>query len=108
MNDSTHDRLSWELTGWGIDDRPAHVTELSREEIVRIRDLFDRRLPPAVEDEWLACAAYEVTHDLQHHVLAAVPDWSSSQGWTTPSKGPSVPTSPPDDSSLLPTSHSSR
>ncbi|GAU70278.1 putative hypothetical protein [Streptomyces sp. NBRC 110611] len=63
----------WELTGWDADERPAHVTELSREEIVRIRDLFDRRLPPAGKDEWLACAAYEVTLDLQPQVLTAIP-----------------------------------
>ncbi|MFI0975927.1 hypothetical protein ACH4SP_02735 [Streptomyces sp. NPDC021093] len=73
MNNMTHDRLIWELTGWGADEKPAHVTELSREEIIRIRDLFDRRMPPAGTDEWLACAAYEVTPDLQPHVLAAVP-----------------------------------
>ncbi|MFG2723203.1 hypothetical protein ACGFW5_33635 [Streptomyces sp. NPDC048416] len=73
MNDTTDDRLVWDLTGWDADERPAHVTELSREEILRIRDLFDRRLPPAGEDEWLACAAYEVPHDLQLRVLAAIP-----------------------------------
>ncbi|MEU9193196.1 hypothetical protein [Streptomyces hundungensis] len=73
MNDRTGDRLMWELTGWDVEERPAHVTELSREEVLRIRDLFDRRLPPAGEDEWLACAAYEVPPDLQLQVLAAVP-----------------------------------
>lgn len=73
VNDTPHDRLVWEMTGWDADERLAHVTELSREEILRIRDLFDRRLPPAGEDEWLACAAYEVTHDLQPQLLNAVP-----------------------------------
>ncbi|WP_406503003.1 hypothetical protein [Streptomyces sp. NBC_00212] len=73
MNDTTDDRRIWELTGWDADERPAHVTELSREEILRIRDLFDRRLPSAGEDEWLACAAYEVPRDLQGQVLAVVP-----------------------------------
>ncbi|MFC4516446.1 MULTISPECIES: hypothetical protein [Streptomyces] len=73
MNDTTDDRLIWELTGWDGDEHAAHVTELSREEIVRIRDLFDRRMPPAGTDEWLACATYEVTDDLRPHVLAAVP-----------------------------------
>uniref|UniRef100_A0AAU2VGA8 Uncharacterized protein n=1 Tax=Streptomyces sp. NBC_00003 TaxID=2903608 RepID=A0AAU2VGA8_9ACTN len=51
MNGTTDDRLIWELTGWDADERAAHVTELSREEILRIRALFDRRLPPAGEDE---------------------------------------------------------
>ncbi|MFD4235783.1 hypothetical protein [Streptomyces sp. NPDC058542] len=73
MNDTTHERLIWEMTGWDANERPAHVTELSREEILRIRDLFDRRLPPAGEDEWLTCAAYEVTPDLQHPLLAVLP-----------------------------------
>ncbi|MFC5721796.1 hypothetical protein ACFP1Z_16615 [Streptomyces gamaensis] len=73
MNYTTRDRLIWELTGWDADERPAHVTELSREEIVRIRDLFDRRLPPAGMDEWLAYATYEVAPDLQPQVLAAIP-----------------------------------
>lgn len=73
MDDTTHGRLIWELTGWDVDERPAHVTELSREEILRIRDLFDRRLPSAGEDEWLACAAYEVTQGMQPQLLAAVP-----------------------------------
>ncbi|GAA2325591.1 hypothetical protein OKJ48_00390 [Streptomyces kunmingensis] len=73
MNDTTSDRLVWELTGWDTDEHPVHVTELSREEIMGIRDLFDRRPTPTGTDEWLACAAYEVTHDVQLHVLAAVP-----------------------------------
>ncbi|GCD45794.1 hypothetical protein [Streptomyces paromomycinus] len=75
MNDTKtpHERLVWQLAGWDADERLADLTELSREEIMRIRDLFDRRLPPAGTDEWLACAEYEVTHDLRPHVLAAVP-----------------------------------
>ncbi|MFI8200463.1 DUF6262 family protein [Streptomyces sp. NPDC085942] len=72
VNDTTHDRLTWEMTGWDANESVAHVTELSREEILRIRDLFDRRLP-AGQDEWLACAAYEVTHDLQVQLLSAIP-----------------------------------
>ncbi|MEU5587725.1 hypothetical protein [Streptomyces chrestomyceticus] len=70
--DTTHDRLVWTLMGWDADERLADVTELSREEILRIRDLFDRRLP-AGTDEWLAFADYEVTSDLRPHMLAAVP-----------------------------------
>ncbi|MFK8846700.1 hypothetical protein [Streptomyces sp. Ac-502] len=71
--DTPRERLVWRLFGWDADERLADVTELSREDILRIRDLFDRRLPPDGLDEWLACASYEVTHDLRPHVLAAVP-----------------------------------
>ncbi|MGW2794468.1 hypothetical protein ACWC9H_31710 [Streptomyces sp. NPDC001251] len=73
MNDTNDTQFRWDLTGWDADERLAHVTELSREEILRIRDLFDRRLPPAGEDEWLVCAVYEVPQELQPQVLVAVP-----------------------------------
>ncbi|MFC8824202.1 hypothetical protein ACFT9I_02460 [Streptomyces sp. NPDC057137] len=47
------ERFAWELTGWDSDDRAVHVTDLTRDEVLSVRDLF-----PRGEDELLATAVY--------------------------------------------------
>ncbi|WP_051865835.1 hypothetical protein [Streptomyces griseus] len=60
--------LCWELVGWEGDDHAAHVTELTRDEIRRVRDLFPDRT-----DDWFTGGVHPVPPGLQDAVRAAVP-----------------------------------
>ncbi|QEU96914.1 hypothetical protein [Streptomyces kanamyceticus] len=68
MIDDVGEQLEWQLYGWDSEERLAHLTKLTRDEILRVRDLF-----PGREDEWLATAAYEVTLELYEAMLEAIP-----------------------------------
>ncbi|MGV9456195.1 hypothetical protein [Streptomyces sp. NPDC003635] len=62
------DGLGWELIGWATDDLAAHETTLTREEILRVRDLF-----PRGDDELLLAGVYAVPVELYADLRAAVP-----------------------------------
>ncbi|KIF67144.1 hypothetical protein HY68_36185 [Streptomyces sp. AcH 505] len=67
--------LGWELIGWDRDEHAAHVSALTREEILRLRDLF-----PSREDELLATAVYEVSPDLHDAMRKAIPHLEFREG----------------------------
>ncbi|MET9363205.1 hypothetical protein ABZX93_20125 [Streptomyces sp. NPDC006632] len=75
MNDTNTETLGWELIGWAGDDDAAHVADLDRAEILRIRDLF-----PRGDDNFLVAGAYEVPPALYPAMRAAVPRLEFREG----------------------------
>ncbi|MFF9207141.1 MULTISPECIES: hypothetical protein [unclassified Streptomyces] len=76
MNSGDIEDLGWELIGWEGDDHPAHVTNLTRDEILQVNKLF----PERGEDELLATAVYPVSPETQSAMRAAVPHLSFRPG----------------------------
>ncbi|MFB7346052.1 hypothetical protein [Streptomyces hydrogenans] len=68
MNDIDTETLGWELIGWDSDEQAAHVTGLTRVEILSIRDLF-----PGRDDDLLEAAVYEVPPALYSAMRSAIP-----------------------------------
>ncbi|MEU0060008.1 hypothetical protein [Streptomyces sp. NPDC006334] len=75
MKDTDTESLGWELIGWDSDEQAAHVTGLTRVEILGIRDLF-----PGRDDDFLATAVYEVPPALYSAMRSAVPDLEFREG----------------------------
>ncbi|MFE9456113.1 hypothetical protein [Streptomyces californicus] len=75
MNEIDAETLGWELIGWDSDEQAAHVTVLTRVEILSIRDLF-----PGREDDFLATAAYEVPPALYSAMRSAIPRLEFREG----------------------------
>ncbi|MFI7291269.1 hypothetical protein ACIBRY_32155 [Streptomyces anulatus] len=75
MNDIDAETIGWELVGWESDEQAAHVTGLTRAEILSIRDLF-----PGREDDLLATAAYEVPPALYSAMRSAIPHLEFREG----------------------------
>ncbi|MEG8274833.1 hypothetical protein [Streptomyces sp. AHA2] len=75
MTDIDAETLGWELVGWDGDERAAHVTGLTRVEILSLRDLFPRR-----DDDFLATAVYEVPPALYPAMRSAVPHLEFREG----------------------------
>lgn len=68
MIDADPADLGWELIGWEGDDHAAHRTELTLEEVLRVRHLFPDR-----NDDLLASAVHDVPPALYAGMRAAVP-----------------------------------
>ncbi|MEU1077231.1 MULTISPECIES: hypothetical protein [unclassified Streptomyces] len=75
MNDIDTESLGWELIGWDSDEQAAHVTDLTRVEILSIRDLF-----PGRGDDFLETAVYEVPSALYSAMRSAVPHLEFREG----------------------------
>lgn len=75
MNDIDTETLGWELIGWESDEQAAHVTALTRVEILSIRDLF-----PYGDDDFLATAVYEVPPALYSAMRSAIPHLEFREG----------------------------
>ncbi|MFF9503829.1 hypothetical protein [Streptomyces sp. NPDC014656] len=69
MLDHDVEDLGWELIGWDGDEVAAHVTALTRDEILSLSTLF----PERGEDELLATAVYPVAPERYAAMRAAVP-----------------------------------
>ncbi|MFG2716670.1 hypothetical protein ACGFX2_40095 [Streptomyces goshikiensis] len=75
MNDIDTETLGWELIGWDSDEQAAHVTGLTRVEILSIKDLF-----PGRDDDLLATAVYEVPPALYSAIRRAIPRLEFREG----------------------------
>ncbi|MFD8009355.1 hypothetical protein [Streptomyces sp. NPDC058955] len=75
MNDTDGETLGWELIGWDGDEQAAHVTALTRAEILSVRDLF-----PGRDDAFLETAVYEVPPALYAAMRGAVPHLEFREG----------------------------
>ncbi|MER8046396.1 hypothetical protein [Streptomyces sp. NPDC094032] len=61
--------LGWELIGWDADEVAAHVTSLTRDEILRLNTLF----PERGDDELLATAVYPIAPERYAAMRTTVP-----------------------------------
>ncbi|MFE1230077.1 hypothetical protein [Streptomyces sp. NPDC058745] len=61
--------LGWDLIGWDADDVAAHVTSMTRDEILRLNTLF----PERGEDELLTTAVYPIAPERYAAIRNAVP-----------------------------------
>jgi hypothetical protein len=75
VNDIDTETLGWELIGWDSDEQAAHVTGLTRVEVLSIRDLF-----PGRDDAFLATAVYEVPPALYSAMRSAIPHLEFREG----------------------------
>ncbi|MFJ3973917.1 hypothetical protein [Streptomyces sp. NPDC090021] len=75
MNDIDSETLGWELIGWDSDEQAAHVTGLTRVEILSIRGLF-----PGRDDDLLETAVYEVPPALYSAMRSAIPHLEFREG----------------------------
>ncbi|GKQ40716.1 hypothetical protein [Streptomyces sp. A012304] len=75
MNDIDTETLGWELIGWDRNEQAAHVTGLTRVEILSIRDLF-----PGRDDDFLETAVYEVPPALYSAMRSAIPHLEFCEG----------------------------
>ncbi len=75
MNEIDTEALGWELIGWDSGEQAAHVTRLTRVEILSIKGLF-----PGREDDLLATAVYEVPPALHPAMRRAIPHLEFRKG----------------------------